>query len=53
MRLLSGTERGVPFDWHRVVAGSDSSVRLAQDLLVDPDQHLGLDTAFRPAILQL
>lgn len=52
MRLLSGTEKSVPFDWHRVVTGSESAVRLAQDLLVDPEQYLDLDAAFRPAIVQ-
>jgi hypothetical protein len=52
MRLLSGTEHLVQFDWHRVVTGSESAVRLAQDLLVDPEQYLHLDTAFRPAIVQ-
>ncbi len=52
MRLLSGTEKDVQFDWHRVVTGSESAVRLAQDLLVDPEQYLDLDTAFRPAIVQ-
>jgi N-acetylglucosamine kinase-like BadF-type ATPase len=52
MRLLSGTDKSVQFDWHRVITGSESAVRLAQDLLVDPDQYLGLDDAFRPAIVQ-
>lgn len=52
MRLLSGDEKTVKFDWHRVVTGSESAVRLAQDLLVDPEQYLSLDTAFRPAIIQ-
>lgn len=52
MRLLSGTEQPVKFEWQRVVTGSESAVRLAQDLLVDPEQYLGLDSAFRPAIVQ-
>jgi N-acetylglucosamine kinase-like BadF-type ATPase len=52
MRLLAGTDKVAQFDWHRVVAGSESAVRLAQDLLIDPDQYLRLDTAFRPAVIQ-
>jgi N-acetylglucosamine kinase-like BadF-type ATPase len=52
MRLLAGTENAAKFDWHRVVTGSESAVRLAQDLLVDPEQYLGLDAAFRPAVVQ-
>jgi N-acetylglucosamine kinase-like BadF-type ATPase len=52
MRLLSGTDHTVQFDWHRVVTGSESAVRLAQDLLVDPEQYLSLDSSFRPAIVR-
>jgi N-acetylglucosamine kinase-like BadF-type ATPase len=52
MRLLSGNDRPPKFEWQRVVTGSESAVRLAQDLLTDPEQYLSLDPAFRPAIVQ-
>jgi N-acetylglucosamine kinase-like BadF-type ATPase len=52
MRLLSGSEKGVEFKWQRVVTGSEAAVQLAQDLLVDPEQYLGIDRGFRPAVVQ-
>jgi N-acetylglucosamine kinase-like BadF-type ATPase len=52
MRLLTGSENGVKFDWQRVITGSEAAVRLAQDLLVDPDQYLGIDRDFRPAVFR-
>jgi N-acetylglucosamine kinase-like BadF-type ATPase len=52
MRLLSGNEQTAKFDWQRVITGGESAVRLAQDLLIDPDQYLRLDSAFRPAVVQ-
>jgi N-acetylglucosamine kinase-like BadF-type ATPase len=53
MRLLSGSEQPARLDWQRVITGGESAVRLAKGLLNDPEQHLGLDDAFRPAIVQL
>jgi N-acetylglucosamine kinase-like BadF-type ATPase len=52
MRLLSGSEQAPRFDWQRVITGVDSAVHLAKDLLVDPEQYLRLDDAFRPGVVQ-
>lgn len=52
MRLMAGSEGQADFDWHRVITGGDSAVRLAQDLALDAEAHLRLDAAFRPAILR-
>jgi N-acetylglucosamine kinase-like BadF-type ATPase len=52
MRLLSGAGQTAQLDWQRVITGGESAVRLANDLVIDPEQYMDMDSAFRPAVLQ-
>ncbi len=52
MRLLDGSDGHAQFDWHRVITGGESAIRLAQDLALNPELYLELNDAFRPAIVR-
>lgn len=51
MRLLVSNHEA-QFQWNRVITAEEAAVKLARGLAANADQHLGLDLAYRPAVLQ-